>query len=267
MGIINAKQNDASLLLSLIDDISVLLENSKKKLVALYEDSPQNIITIHGMNFVHIPAGTFKMGSENGYDDERPCHIVTLTEDFYMTDTPITQAQYQAMMGENPSKFKGDDRPVERVSWHDATNFCLQLMDHVPYYTISLPTEAEWEYACQGNGSICTPLNAYAWYINNSEKTTHDVAQLKPNGFGLYDMLGNVWEWCKDKYDADYYASSPMKNPRCDTGSVAVLRGGGWCCGAFDVRAPGRYWDAPANRSNDFGFRCILQPKVREEKE
>ena len=222
----------------------------------------QSTITIHGIVFVHIPAGMFEMGSDDWYDDERPSHTVTITNDFFMSDTLITQEQYQGIIGKNPSTFHGDDHPVECVSWDDAHIFCTKLAALVPQYTISLPTEAEWEYACRGNGSVFLPLMEYAWYHENSKSTTHPVAKLKPNAFGLYDMLGNVCEWCEDKYDPAYYASSPTHDPRCDHGTSVILRGGGWGGDARDVRAPDRHRRAPATRGGGIGFRCVLRPRI-----
>ena len=199
---------------------------------------------------------------------------------FYLGIHEVTQGQYQAVMGDNPSHFKGsDDLPVENVSWLDAVTFCNKLSERekrTPFYRIDgtevtlvggngyrLPTEAEWEYACRAKSTTLYPfgddaskLGEHAWYAGNSESKTHPVGQKLPNAWGLYDMLGNVWEWCADGYDEKYYASSPPADPPGAPGaSHRVIRGGGWgnypgCCRPAD-----RVGCTPGYRSNDLGFR------------
>jgi formylglycine-generating enzyme required for sulfatase activity len=161
------------------------------------------------MKFRQIPAGTFTMGDASGDDDETP-HEVTLTKPFKMGVHEVTQAQYEQLMGTNPSEFKGAENPVERVSWEDAVEFCRRLSE-LPAekeagHVYRLPTEAEWEYACRagtttnfGFGDDDSEAGYYAWVFGNSDRKTHPVGNKLPNAWGLYDMHGNVREWCKDR--------------------------------------------------------------------
>lgn len=153
---------------------------------------------------------TYKMGSpeseKDRFEDETQ-HDVTLTESFEMGQFPVTQSQWEAVMGNNPSYFKGENNPVECVSWNDAQEFIKKLNDEDTEYTYRLPTEAEWEYCARGGTTTAyhfsdspKDLGDYAWFYDNSGGTTHPVGEKKPNQYGLYDMLGNVWEWCQDVY-------------------------------------------------------------------
>ena len=206
------------------------------------------------MKLALIPAGEFLMGSpdsdKDASDDEKPQHRVRITQPFYLGVYQVTQGQYRAVTGANPSHFKGsDDLPVESVSWHDAIAFCNKLSEREglkPYYQLDaatrsggegyrLPTEAEWEYACRAGsttrysfGDDAASLGEYAWFNGNSGGKTHPVGQKRPNAFGLYDMHGNVWEWCWDVYAA-YNANSPGADPDGPSGaSGRVIRGGCW---------------------------------------
>ena len=210
-----------------------------------------------------IPAGTFMMGCSPGDaecgSEESPAHQVTLTNSFYMGKTEVTQAQWQAKMGSNPSSFAGysdsPSRPVERVSWNTIQTFNSQT-------GLRLPTEAEWEYACRAGTTTARygELNDIAWYDGNSGATTHPVAGKLPNALGLYDTLGNVWEWCQDRYGSMYYASSPLTNPTGPaTGSYRLLRGGFWY-GSYYHRASQRSYDPPGNFYELFGFRVARTP-------
>ena len=233
-----------------------------------------------GMEFVLIPAGSFVMGSrislkelvqryggeEKLYKDEKPHHPVKIEQPFYLQATPVTQGQWQRLTGDNPSNFKdcGDDCPVEQVSWIDVQRFIeeLNLIEHTKDYR--LPSEAEWEYACRAGsetefffGSFAKRLGEFAWYSENSDAKTHPVGKKKPNGWGLYDMHGNVWEWVEDEWH-DSYDGAPVDgrawidNPR---GSYRVKRGGGWNLGAQFCRSAMRGVLRPDDRNGDVGFR------------
>ena len=174
-------------------------------------------------------------------DDEKPQHRVRITRPFYLGATEVTQGQYRAVTGQSPSYFKGsDDLPVEQVSWNDAIAFCDKLSElekgSLGGARYRLPTEAEWEYACRGGsttrysfGDDAARLGEFAWYNGNSDGKTHPVGQKRPNAWGLYDMHGNVWEWCQDGYEKDYYGHSPDADPLGPSqASARVIRGGGW---------------------------------------
>jgi formylglycine-generating enzyme required for sulfatase activity len=210
------------------------------------------------MKMVLIPAGKFMMGE--GTDQ----HEVTLSKPFYMGVTEVTQAQYEAVMGMNPSQFKGATNPVETVSWNDAAEFCKKLSEKTRQ-AVRLPTEAEWEYACRAGtqtafsfGDDPSTLGDYAWWDGNSDKTTHPVGQKKPNSWGLYDMHGNVWEWCADWYGE--YPKGPVTDPSGPATGYGgrVLRGGAWYYGGSDYfRCAFRHCHAPTCRDYFFfGFRC-----------
>jgi formylglycine-generating enzyme required for sulfatase activity len=176
-----------------------------------------------GMAFVWIPAGTFIMGSPDSDPDargnEKPAHRVTISKPFYIGKYPVTQAQWEAVMGENPSRFKGDlNRPVEQVSWDDVQAFIRKINERESTFPCRLPTEAEWEYACRAGttarysfGDDERQLGDYAWYDENAGGKTHPVGQRKPNAWGLYDMHGNVWEWMQDRYGD--YPSGAVTDP------------------------------------------------------
>jgi formylglycine-generating enzyme required for sulfatase activity len=209
------------------------------------------------MEFVYISAGSFKMG--NG--DAKSVHDVTISKPFEMGKYEVTQAQWQAVMGNNPSYFKNCDQcPVEQVSWGDAQKFINKLNAKNDGYEYRLPTEAEWEYACRAGttGDYAGNLDSMAWYDSNSGSKTHPVGQKQPNAFGLYDMHGNVWEWCQDWYDENYYKNSPSTDPKgASSGSNRVLRGGGWYDFARYCRAAFRNGVTPVLRSDLLGFRLI----------
>ncbi|MBM3260350.1 MAG: formylglycine-generating enzyme family protein [Candidatus Sericytochromatia bacterium] len=250
-----------------------------------------------------VPAGTFQMGSpsdelgspssEPGRNSDETLHQVTLTRDFLMQTTEVTQAQWQARMGNNPSYLSGDmSRPVDTVSWYDAiayanalsvadglpkaynlsgcsgspggSYFCsnVTLTASTPYATTGwrLPTEAEWEYAYRAGsstawyfGSDSNLLGTYAWFNGNSDSKTHPVAQKQPNAWGLYDMAGNVSEWCWDWHDT--YPGTVTDPVGPTIGSNRVSRGGSWYYGASYARAAYRYSFYPGYRYNNFGFR------------
>jgi len=222
------------------------------------------------LEMVLIPAGSFTMGDDSGDSDERPVHRVTITKPFYLGKYEVTQEQWQAVMGNNPSRFRGAKNPVEMVSWNDCQAFIAKLNQKYAGTgrRFSLPSEAQWEYACRagsttryGFGDDETALDEYGWFRNNSGGTTHPVGQKKPNGWRLHDMHGNVWEWCEDRYDSGYYKNSPTADPTGPaSGSYRVIRGGYWYADARYCGSALRGRSTPACRYNDFGFRLASVP-------
>jgi len=222
-------------------------------------------------HFVPIKAGTFLMGSpenEEGRLDREDLHQVTLTQDFEIADTPVTQAQYEAVMGSNPSKFQesGPDAPVEQVTWNDAVAFCEKLTAEDPEWIYRLPTEAEWEYACRagtkGRWNVDgADLKDLSWYDENSEKKTHPVRQMQPNAWGLHDCHGNVLEWCQDWF-TEHLGSEAVKDPQGpESGDDRVLRGGSWSSFAQYCRSAIRYGRGPGDRFYYDGFRPVRMKK------
>jgi len=220
------------------------------------------------MELVPIRPGQFLMGSpeeERGRDtDEGPRHRVRITKPFYMGKYEVTQAQFEAVMGEDPATFKGANNPVESVSWQLAKEFCQKLGLMVGH-AVRLPTEAEWEYACRAGtrtvfsfGDDLDSIDDHAWYGGNSDGKTHPVGQKPPNPWGLYDMHGNVREWCRDWYDAGYYARSARSDPPgAETGSSGVLRGGSWRHSRITCRSAGRYGGV-GGAVNYVGLRVVV---------
>ncbi len=221
--------------------------------------------TINGVTFnmVSVKGGTFQMGAtseqQSPDSDEKPVHSVTLS-DYYIGETEVTQALWTAVMGSNPSNFKGDNLPVERVSWDDCQTF-IRKLNQLTGATFRLPTEAEWEYAARGGNksrgyqySGSNNLSDVAWYTSNSGDKTHAVKTKQPNELGLYDMSGNVWEWCQDWY-GDYTSRAQMNPTGPSSGSYRVSRGGGWYGDAGYCRVSNRYCNTPGNRGDNLGFR------------
>ena len=223
-----------------------------------------------GMEFVFVKGGCYQMGES--YNAHEVC-----VDDFYIGKYEVTQGQWKAVMGNNPSSFSscGDNCPVEQVSWNDAQEFIQRLNQKTknnpqPPFSkgeFRLPTEAEWEYAARSGGksekysgtSSESELGDYAWYDKNSGSKTHPVGQKKPNGLGIYDMSGNVWEWVSDWYDSDYYKNSPKNNPTGpSSGKEKVLRGGSWFFLTWVLVAAARFWYEPATRFIYVGFRLVL---------
>lgn len=202
------------------------------------------------------------MGSNNGNGDEEPVHKVCITKGYYLGKYEVTQGQWQKiMMGNNPSHFqKGNNHPVEQVSWNDVQTFIKKLNQRTGQ-NYRLPTEAEWEYACRSGGKdqeYCggNNLSTYGWYEENWDRGHHPVGQKSPNGLGLYDMSGNVWEWVQDWYGKNYYSNSPMNDPRGPSGgSSRVNRGGSWGRDASFLRAGNRGLDVPGFRVFSVGLR------------
>ena len=218
-------------------------------------------------NMVYVSGGTFTMGatSEQGsdaYNDEKPVHSVTLSS-FYICKYEVTQALWNAVMGSNPSNWKGDDLPVETVSRDDCQTF-IRKLNALTGKNFRLPTEAEWEFAARGGNNSreykyagSNNIKTVAWYLGNSGDKTHVVGTKSPNELGLYDMTGNVWEWCQDWYGS--YSSASQTNPTgASSGSNRVLRGG--CCGrsAWYCRSSLRIIGTPDGRNDGFGLRLVL---------
>jgi formylglycine-generating enzyme required for sulfatase activity len=228
------------------------------------------------MKLVLIPAGKFTMGSPDDEKDhqkgESPQHEVTISKAFYMGVYAVTQEQYGQMMGKNPSNFKCAQNPVETVSWVDAVEFC-EVLSKKTGKNIRLPTEAEWEYACRAGsktrfsyGDDDDKLGDYAWYNKRGGGVAHPVGQKKPNEWGLYDMHGNVCQWCSDWYGEDYYsAKANDRDPQGpDSGSTRVLRGGSWWeDNPTGCRSAGRSRGNPGGLSfGGIGFRVVVAAGV-----
>ena len=219
------------------------------------------------IDMVRVEAGTFTMGAtpkmKDPYDDEKPTHQVTLTNDYYIGKYEVTQALWQAVMDNNPSNFKGDNLPVECVSWDDCQEFISKL-NSITGKTFRLPTEAEWEYAARGGKksrgyqySGSNNISDVAWYNDNSGSKTHAVGSKQANKLGIYDMTGNVWEWCQDRKGS--YSSSSQVNPTgANSGSFRVNRGGSWGYIAGFCRSSYRFGSTPNRRSYDLGLRLVL---------
>ncbi len=234
------------------------------------------ITTPLGIKMVRIPGGEFWMGSNSGRPDERPAHKVRVSS-FYMDICLVTQKQYKRLMGSNPSRWKNPNNPVEQVRWSDAVRYlnarskaeglepCYNLRTWQCDFSANgyrLPTEAEWEYACRAGtrtkyffGNSPTKLGLYAWYKSNSGSKPRPVAQKLPNLWGLYDMYGNLFEWCNDWYSRNYYKHSPRDNPRGpSTGTEKVLRGGCWDSNASQCTSTYRHKANPGFADVCFGY-------------
>ena len=234
---------------------------------------------------VQIPGGKFMMGDKDEVD--APLHEVEVSS-FLMDTHLVTQEQFQKLMGTNPSRWKGEKNPVEQLRWSDAVKFCNKRSESEglqPCYDLNtlkcnfdangyrLPTEAEWEYACRAGtktayffGDNPAKLGDYAWFEKNSGGHPRPVGQKQPNPWGLFDMAGNVWEWCNDFYKVDYYQESPRENPKGpDQGQNKVLRGGAWRFSAENCRSGYRYNENPGQSDvcfgyDIYGFRCVRRP-------
>jgi sulfatase modifying factor 1 len=273
-----------------LDDIRIYnrpLSAAEVKSLYEYESKPrassiptppviESITNTIGMTFNNIPAGTFTMGSpedEEGRYDNQTQHPVTISKAFYMQTTEVTQGQWTAVMGTEPWKGKqyvkeGPNYAATCVSWNDAVAYCEKLSIQEGK-TYRLPTEAEWEYACRAGtetrwsfGNDETSLGDYAWNQRNTsgadEWHTHQVGLKKPNAFGLYDMHGNVFEWCHDYFEEDYYKQSPANDPQGPArGSSRVLRGGSWF--TYGSSSGHRSRDEAIGRRNYYGFRLVRE--------
>lgn len=230
--------------------------------------------TVNGISFkmIYVEGGTFTMGATfeqtNASENEKPAHRVTLSS-YYIGEFEVTQELYLAVVGSNPSSFIGAKLPVERVTWANCQTFATKL-SQLTGRTFKLPTEAQWEYAARGGkfsqGFIypgSNNVNEVAWHPGNSSSKTHEVGQKLPNELGIYDMAGNVSEWCQDWYGASYYSSSPENNPTGPaSGSYRVERGSGYSAnyGSGWCRVSWRGSKTPTYSYKDLGFRVVLVP-------
>jgi formylglycine-generating enzyme required for sulfatase activity len=231
---------------------------------------PQLTVDLGGgvtMELILIPAGTFDMGSVKGEANEKPVHKVTLKKPFYIGKYEVSEDQWQAVMGTNPSYFKDPKKPVKRVSWHACRDFVAKLSEKTGR-KFSLPSEAEWEYACRAGSTteFCygdgeAGLGEYAWHSGNSENTIHLVGQKKPNQFGLFDMHGNVWEWCEDVLHDSYEGAPADGSAWVEGGNQAfrVLRGGSWHNGPSAGRSAVRFRYVPSSGFLNIGCRVVLR--------
>jgi acyl-CoA thioesterase-1 len=219
--------------------------------------------------FVALAPGDFLMGSCHGAGDDQPLpmqlplHRVQITRPFELGRTEVTQAQWQALMGDNPSRFRGPDLPVEQVSWEDARAFVARLEQAEPAHVYRLPTEAEWEYACRaGSTDDSPPAGGAAWYAANAEGRTHPVGRKQPNGWGLHDMRGNVWEWCQDAYDTGFYGDWVSADPQGPpAGRARIVRGGGIFDLAGLCRPAARFRVVPGARQSFVGLRIAREAR------
>ena len=248
------------------EELEGVLKELPARITRREVDKLRVVITnfIPGMKLVYIPRCPqgFMMGSpanETHRNNDEAQHRVTLTKGFYMATTEVTQAQWQAVMGNNPSYFNGDDLPVELVLWHDATEFCRKLSEKEGK-RYRLPTEAEWEYACRAGttGPYAGTLDSMAWYTSNSGDKTHPVATKQANAWGLFDMHGNVWEWCQSQYKGYPYRGDDGRESLVDKTVLRVLRGGSWTTLPRGCRSAGRSWGSPSHRNYGLGFRVCL---------
>ena len=239
------------------------------------------VVNTVGMLLMPIPAGEFMMGSQNpGHGLCRPVHRVTLSEPFYLSAHEVTQQQYRQVMDQeldsDDSRTKGPQNPVENISWEAATEFCRRLSElkeeQASGHVYRLPTEAEWEYACRAGtvtrfsfGDDSSQLSEYGWFAENADSMTHPVGQKKPNAWGLYDMHGNVWEWCSDWYGP--YQSEGVVDPTGpELGILRVDRGGGWTYDDWYCESAIRGWLAPTLKSNLVGFRVVRNVAMEDDR-
>jgi len=251
---------------------------------------PEEVTNTFNMEFVLIQPGVFLMGCTEGdtecLADERPQRSIKIDKPFYLGKYEVMQAQWTVLMGSNPSQFRGDNRPVENVSWNDAQEFIRRLNNLEGTNKYRLPTEAEWEYAARAGVATKFPFDParaadHAWYWNNANKETHPVGEKQPNPWGLHDMHGNVWEWVQDWYGEGYYATSITSSPGVVVkpkeilsgpkivitdpkgaveGTSRVLRGGSWGNDLRYLRSAHRNAYPPYYRSGNTGFRLVVSP-------
>ena len=215
-------------------------------------------------NMVHVEAGMFKMGGTKSAD-EKPIHNVRISKSFYIGQTEVTQELWMLVMEKNPSHFKGPVNPVEKISWDDCKVF-IERLNILTGLKFRLPTEAEWEYAARGGNksrnftySGSNKIKDVCWYSANSGWTTRHVATKAPNELGIYDMSGNVWEWCEDVYDKHYYRNGALSDPKGpESGSFRVFRGGSFLNLSADNRVSYRYYESPSFKGLNLGLRLAM---------
>lgn len=230
------------------------------------------------MKFVYVAPGSFYMGASDGARDEKPVRRIKLAKGYWIGKYEVTQSEYRSVMGNNPSRFKGANKPVEQVSWNDAVQFCTELTarEHAANRLPSdckyrLPTEAEWEFVARGGikshgykYSGSSSMDSVAWYRNNSGKKTHKVGIKSPNELEIHDMSGNVWEWCSD-WHGKYGRGSTTDPTGASSGSYRVFRGGGWYFLAYHCRSTGRGRSRPSYRDGNLGFRVVMVISKKKE--
>lgn len=234
----------------------------------VYSNQPGDVWAdpLTGMVFIWVPSGCYEMGcgswTTNCDSDEIPAHQVCL-DGFWIGKYEVTQGQWKSIIGSNPSAYDSSDNyPVEKVSWNDSQNFINQINSQGTY-TFRLPTEAEWEYAARSGGnkekySGGDDVDSVAWYSSNSNGKTHEVGTKLPNGIGIHDMSGNVWEWCSDWYTGDYYSTSPTNNPQGPSSSNSrVARGSSWGGDSNHVRTTYRDSNSPDSTIDSLGLRLL----------
>ncbi len=254
-------------------EIKELKSKLEKSLSSVDSKPDTETFTVNGVSFkmVHVDGGTFMMGADDGderaFSDEKPAHQVTLS-DYWIGETLVTQALWQAVMGKNPSWFNGDPNlPVEHVSWK-ACQIFIQRINELTGKRFGLPTEAQWEFAARGGNlgkdhhyryAGSNSISDVAWFKENSKRTTDSVGKMTPNELGLYDMSGNVWEWCNDWFDDKYYEKSQIVDPTGPaTGSERVIRGGSWVTHANHCRVTNRNAENPTLMLSSLGLRLAL---------
>jgi formylglycine-generating enzyme required for sulfatase activity len=265
-------------------------ENSEKVL-SIVDDYPKHdfgdFFVVHGLDLEmkKINPGSFHMGTDDGPLNERPRHRVNITRPFWMGLYPVTQAQYEELTGDNPSNFNGPNLPVEKVSWTAAMEFCEELTENeraegrIPEgYAYRLPTEAEWEYTCRAGSEEDFPIHFehVAWFFKNSNEQSHEVGLKEPNGWGFFDMQGNVFEWCSDGADfrdPNWYKLNTQLtpeyrhdiiNPFHKAGANRIAKGGCWLLDDKVARPAARYINPPDSRYFVLGFRLCLAEEVHE---
>jgi formylglycine-generating enzyme required for sulfatase activity len=226
------------------------------------------IDSVTGIEFVLVPGGRFMMGDTfgDGFENELPVHEVEV-DPVYIAKFPVTQSQWLRVMPTNPAAFEGQDRPVEQISWTDVQTFLQKLADmNQARYHHRLPTEAEWEYAARSGGKVekyagGDQVESLAWFDENSDGQTHPVGLKRPNAMGLYDMSGNVWEWCQDLFDEKAYTKHSPKNPVITAGRPdRVIRGGSWNLDAWSIRCARRFGFPQEYSGPGLGFRLVRGP-------